>query len=83
MRATGGATMVWAPFAEDTDYFGPSGQEAMVNYRVDDLDALVARLRASGVAVADEREDGEYGRFAWAVDCDGRRIELWEPPPGR
>ncbi len=83
MRSSGGETTIWAPFPADTEYFGSPDQSTMVNYRVDDLDSLLDQLRAAGVEVADEREDGEYGRFGWAVDCDGRRIELWEPPTGR
>ena len=82
LRWSGGETTVWAPFEADTDYFGPSGQQFMVNYRVDDVDALVATLRAAGVETADEVLDSENGRFAWAVDLDGRRFELWQPPPG-
>ena len=54
----------------------------MINYRVADLDALLAALRAEGVAVDEKREDSEYGKFAWITDPDGNRIELWEPPPG-
>ena len=82
LRWSGGETTVWAPFEADTDYFGPSGQQFMVNYRVDDVDALVATLRAAGVETADEVLDSENGRFAWAVDVDGRRFELWQPPTG-
>jgi len=75
-------TLTWAVFAADTDCFGPSGQHAMVNYRVDDLDAMLAQLRAAGVPVDDRVEQHEYGRFGWAVDPDGNRFELWQPPPG-
>src|SRR5215218_4017077 len=77
------ATLVWGAFHEDTDYFGPSGQQWMLNYRVDDLDALLARLRAEGVEVNERTQDQEgVGRFAWAVDPDGNRFELWEPAEG-
>ena len=79
---SGGETTVWAPFDAGTEYFGPSGQEHMVNYRVDDLDGMVEQLRAAGIEVLDEREDADNGRFAWAVDLDGRRFELWQPAPG-
>jgi predicted enzyme related to lactoylglutathione lyase len=75
-----GHESVWSPFPEDTDYFGPSGQPFMINFATDDLDALVTRLRAGGVSVDDRVEETDYGRFAWAIDGDGRRIELWEPP---
>lgn len=73
---------VWSPFAEDTDYFGKSGQEFMINLRVRDLDAVLAQLEKEGVTVLDDREESDFGRFAWIVDCDGRRVELWEPPEG-
>lgn len=82
MRASGGETTVWAPFDQDTEYFGDLGQQFMVNYRVDDLAGLLAQLRADGVDVGEEREDDDNGRFAWIVDCDGRRVELWQPLPG-
>ena len=61
-------------------YFGPGGQAFMVNFRVHDLDGLLARLAADGVKIDPRREDYPYGRFAWIVDPDGNRVELWEPP---
>jgi len=73
---------VWSLFKKDTTYLGPGEPEFMLNYRVDDLDALLANLRADGVDVADERHQDENGRFAWITDPEGRRIELWEPAPG-
>ncbi len=79
---TGGETTVWGIFPEDTDYFGERGDDSMVNFRVDDLDALLDQLRDAGVTVDDHIEEIEPGRFGWAIDCDGRRIELWEPAPG-
>jgi len=75
-----GGTTVWSIFAGDTDYFGPSGQQSMVNYRVDDLDAMLEQLRGAGVPVDDKIEDGELGRFGWATDPEGNRFELWQPP---
>ncbi len=69
----------WSPFPKDTDYFGASGQDHMVNYRVADLAALIEILRGEGVEIAKEIEGFEYGKFAHIVDPDGRRIELWEP----
>ena len=78
-----GDQTVWAPFAGDTDYFGPSGQQLMVNYRVADLDAMLAQLRTAGVAVDDALHESGNGRFGWATDPDGNRIELWEPAPGQ
>jgi catechol 2,3-dioxygenase-like lactoylglutathione lyase family enzyme len=83
---TGGSesgSTVWAAFADDTDYFGPTGQRAMFNYRVDDLDALRASLIERGVEVDDSVQELDgIGRFGWAVDPEGNRFELWEPAPG-
>lgn len=76
--ATTGMT-TWSLFPEDTPYFGSSGQRAMVNYRVDDLDALLAQLTAAGVTIDPHRDDASYGRFAWIVDPEGNRLELWQP----
>ncbi|WP_266171488.1 VOC family protein [Dyella subtropica] len=73
------AYAAWAPFAADTSYFGPGTQHYMVNYRVDDLDALLAQLRAAGVAVDERVEESEFGRFGWIMDPEGTRIELWQP----
>jgi catechol 2,3-dioxygenase-like lactoylglutathione lyase family enzyme len=78
---TGGeACTVFSPFAEGTGYFAPSAREFMLNFRVDDLDATLAALRAEGCNVLDRAEDGEQGRFGYVVDPDGTLIELWEPP---
>lgn len=74
-----GSTL-WAPFAADTGYFAPSTQPYMVNFRVDDLDALLVQLRAAGVAVDERTETSELGRFGWIMDPEGTRIELWQPP---
>jgi predicted enzyme related to lactoylglutathione lyase len=73
-----GAT-VWALFEKRTPYFEPSRAPFMLNYRVDDLDALLEALRAEGVTI-DKHEDSDYGRFAWIMDPEGNKIELWEPP---
>jgi predicted enzyme related to lactoylglutathione lyase len=78
--AAEGDQTVWAPFPADTDYFGTSGQQLMVNFRVRDLDAMRAQLLAAGIEVDDRVGDHEYGRFGWAVDPEGNRFELWEPP---
>ena len=73
----------WSLFPEDTKYFGPGNergpQQAMINYRVDDLDALLTELAAAGVTIDPQRENADYGRFAWIVDPEGNRIELWQP----
>jgi predicted enzyme related to lactoylglutathione lyase len=70
---------VWSAFEADTGYFGPGSSGLMVNYRVDDLDAMLAQLRAAGAEVLDRVEEYEYGRFGWAVDPEGNRFELWQP----
>ena len=71
---------VWSLFPRDTKYFGTGPQTVMVNYMVDDLDGMLVALREAGVDVDPKREDSEYGRFAWATDPEGNRIELWQPP---
>jgi predicted enzyme related to lactoylglutathione lyase len=71
---------VWSPFAADTAYFEPSTQPFMLNFRVADLDAMLAQLRAGGVDVDARVEQSEFGRFGWAMDPEGNRIELWQPP---
>ena len=78
-QAGQGDATVWSLFSADTEYFGRREQQAMVNYRVRDLDALLARLRAAGADVDDKVEEDENGRFGWATDPEGNRFELWEP----
>jgi predicted enzyme related to lactoylglutathione lyase len=73
------ARTAWAAFEEDTDYFGRRTQQWMLNYRVENLDALLEALRNEGVEIVPQREDYDFGRFAWIVDPEGNRIELWEP----
>ena len=75
-----GNQTVWSIFAGDTDYFGPSGRQSMVNYSVRDLDAMLEQLRAAGVAVEPKIDESELGRFGWATDPEGNRFELWQPP---
>jgi predicted enzyme related to lactoylglutathione lyase len=73
---------VWAPFAADTDYFGRREQGWMMNYRVPDLDAMLAQLRDAGADVDERVELLEgVGRFGWGTDPEGNRFELWEPAP--
>ena len=74
---------IWALFPRDSKYFGPGDQQVMVNYIVDDLDGMLAALRAAGSVVDDRVEEYEFGRFGWATDPDGNRFELWQPPAGR
>lgn len=70
---------VWSSFPKTTDDFGPTNPESMINHVIDDLDAMLVKLREEGVSVDDRVDDSEYGRFGWAIDPDGNRIELWEP----
>jgi predicted enzyme related to lactoylglutathione lyase len=70
---------VWALFPSDTPYFGGGSQAAMINFRVDDLDGLLASLRAAGCDVDPKVMDEGYGRFGWVTDPEGNRIELWQP----
>ena len=71
---------VFATFDPDTGYFGSPSQQVMINFRVRDLDAMLAQLRANGADVADEAQEMEgVGRFGWVTDPEGNRIELWQP----
>jgi predicted enzyme related to lactoylglutathione lyase len=71
---------VLATFGPDTDYFGSRAQQTMLNFRVDDLDAMLAQLRAKGADVVPGTQDMEgVGRFGWVIDPEGNRIELWQP----
>lgn len=71
---------VWSLFPKDTDYFGPARPAFMLNYVVDDLDGMLANLRAQGASIDPKQDNSEYGRFAWVTDPEGNRIELWQPP---
>ena len=68
---------VWSPFAQDTEYW-PAEKQAMVNFTVSDLDAMLAQLREAGAEVDERVEELEFGRFGWATDPEGNRFELWE-----
>ncbi|MDT9599212.1 VOC family protein [Sphingosinicella rhizophila] len=74
-----------SPFKADSDYFAPSQAGFMINLRVDDLDAFAEELEANGIEIIG-RQNEDYGKFAWILDCDGIKIELWEQigpaPPG-
>jgi predicted enzyme related to lactoylglutathione lyase len=70
---------IWSAMKDSTKYFDPSTRPYMINYRVENLDRMLAQLKAAGVEA--KREDSEYGNFAWVMDPEGNRIELWEPPP--
>jgi predicted enzyme related to lactoylglutathione lyase len=74
-----GAT-VWGAFAQDTDYFGSDEAQLMLNYRVEDLEAVIAALRVEGVQIEREIIANQHGKFAWIRDLEGRRVELWQAP---
>lgn len=69
----------WSPFAQSTKYFGSAEQEFMINYRVANLEVLVAQLKSDNVTIADTIETYAYGKFVHIVDMEGNKIELWEP----
>ena len=70
---------VWTVFPASSKYFDPSPAPFMINYIVDDMDALLDRLKEEGVKIDPKRMDESYGRFAWIYDLDGNKIELWQP----
>jgi predicted enzyme related to lactoylglutathione lyase len=76
---TPGARTVFATFQHEDPYFGDPQQRFMVNFRVDNLDALLNRLRAADVEILPDCQEYDFGRFAWIVDPEGNRVELWEP----
>jgi predicted enzyme related to lactoylglutathione lyase len=80
---SGKGTTIWSPFPADTKYFEPSSSSFMINFRVADLRALIAALKAEGCKVEGDIQESEYGRFGWVVDPEGNKIELWEPPAGQ
>ena len=69
----------WSPFAEKSKYFEPSKKDFMINYRVEDLEALVGQLKKEGVIITDKIETFDYGKFVHILDVEGNKIELWEP----
>jgi predicted enzyme related to lactoylglutathione lyase len=69
----------WSPFSETTKFFQPSAKDFMINYRVENLEALVTQLKAEGVTVLDEIETYPYGKFVHIMDLEGNKIQLWEP----
>jgi len=81
-KPTAGTT-VWSIAPAETEQFAPGKASFMVNYRVDDLHSMVKVLKEEGCAVLDRIEESEYGKFAWVIDPDGNKVELWQPPPGQ
>jgi predicted enzyme related to lactoylglutathione lyase len=77
-RETQRASIAVAFFPRTSEYF-PVSQPAMLNFQVDDLDGVLAKLKAAGAVVDPKTEDYDYGRFGWFVDPEGNRVELWQP----
>ena len=69
----------WSPFKTGSKYFAPSKKDFMINYRVQNIERLVSKLRANGVTIVDTIETYDYGKFVHIMDADGNKIELWEP----
>jgi predicted enzyme related to lactoylglutathione lyase len=69
----------WSPFEQGSEYFAPSKKEFMINYRVQNIEALVSKLKENGVNILDSIETYDYGKFVHIMDDDGNKIELWEP----
>lgn len=81
-KPSGGMT-VWSIGDAAGNPFAPGQATFMVNYRVDDLAALLQALRAEGCQVLEKTDDGEFGKFGWVIDPEGNKVELWQPPPGQ
>jgi catechol 2,3-dioxygenase-like lactoylglutathione lyase family enzyme len=90
IKSWGGATLpydapghppvvAWSPFPQDSHYMAPSTREFMINFAVDDMDAMIARLTAKGVPILRRDDKDPNGRFAWILDPDGTKVELWQP----
>ena len=78
-KAPDGGLTVWHVAKKDTDWFSPSESPFMINYRVDDLDGLLDQLRRDGVTIVKGPDQEDNGRFAWILDPDGNKLELWQP----
>jgi predicted enzyme related to lactoylglutathione lyase len=78
-NSTKKAQTQWTPFAETTKYFEPSKQDFMINYRVQNLEALVEELKKEGVTIVDKIETFNYGKFVHILDSEGNKVQLWEP----
>jgi predicted enzyme related to lactoylglutathione lyase len=76
-------TTIWSIADAGSDYFAPGTLTFMINYRVEDLAALLQVLREEGCKVMDKTDESEYGKFGWIVDPEGNKIELWQPPQGQ
>jgi predicted enzyme related to lactoylglutathione lyase len=78
-KAGDGGLTVWHVAERDTEWFSPSQSSFMINYRVDDLEALISQLGRAGIDLAGGPDSAENGKFAWIMDPDGNKVELWEP----
>lgn len=78
-KADDGGLTVWNAAKADTKWFAPSESSFMINYRVDDMDGLLAQLTAAGIPILKGPESHENGKFAWIMDPDGNKVELWQP----
>lgn len=78
-KAEDGGLTVWHTADSDTKWFSPSESSFMINYRVDNLDELLEHLRANGIEIVKGPDSAENGKFAWIMDPDGNKVELWEP----
>ena len=72
-------SLQWTPFKKGSDYFAPSKKEFMINYRVQNIDGLVKKLKENGVTILDDIASYDYGKFVHIMDAEGNKIELWEP----
>lgn len=79
-QPSGRGYQVWSPFKADTDYFAPSTHPYMLNLMVDDLEGVLANAAAEGVEPTGRQDDENFGKFAWVVDPNGLKVELWQPP---
>lgn len=78
-----GGTTTWSIGTMDSEYYAPSKSTFMINYRVENLNALLQCLRDEGCQVVGDTSESEYGKFGWVIDPDGNKVELWEPPTGQ
>ena len=76
-------TTIWSVAPESSNQFAPSNASFMINYRVEDLHAVVEALKSEGCNVLDTIDESDYGKFAWVIDPEGNKVELWQPPAGQ
>lgn len=81
-KPTGGMT-IWSIAPAESDQFAPSNASFMINYRVEDLHGIVKVLKEEGCEVLEKIDESEFGTFAWVIDPEGNKVELWQPPSGQ